>query len=222
MTVLGILGVVHDDALRQKYNLSLDFIKELIVEFDPDIICGEVLPGSWDQYKQDSNRRGYWGEPASEYWDLIFPLCQERKIEFVPIDWVELDVWLDFDPFHGYDEHNRQALNAELEQWFQRQLATCDAGAIPFNSVEYDTVTKQKYEWLERINPQSHVFRWVCRHLIMIQRVKNAMKQHAGKRILCIAGADHNHALYEGLIQEKDTRLVYPLRNSIHESVHTC
>lgn len=213
MTTIGILGLVHDDELRQKYNLSLDFIKELILEFNPGVICGEVLPGSWEKYNQDNTNRGYWGEPASEYWDLIFPLCEEEKIEFVPIDWVELDVWMEFDPFNNYNEQKRQELSSELEQWFQRQLSTWDLSAIPLNSLEFDIVTKQKYEWLEQINPQAHLFCWLCRHLIMIQRIKNAILKHSGKRILCIAGADHNHALYEGLIAEKDIQLVYPLRN---------
>lgn len=212
MTIVGILGVVHDNELRQKYNLSLGFIKELILEFNPDVICGEVLPNSWEQYRRDSTDRGYWGEPASEYWDLIFPLCEEEEYEFVPIDWVELDVWMDFDPLNNDNGQQRQQLNFELDQWFHRQLSTWNLSLIPFNSLEYDTVTKQKYEWLERINPQAHMFRWVCRHLIMIQRIKNAIKKHLGKRILCIVGADHNHALYEGLIIEKDIQLVYPLR----------
>jgi hypothetical protein len=212
MTTVGILGVTHDPELREKYHLPLELIKELIVEFNPDVVCGEVLPHSWEQYRKDSAHRGYWGEPASEYWELIFPLYEEKKFEFVPIDWVELDVWTDFDPFHGYDEHQKQALNMELEQWSQRQFSTCDSSVIPFNSLAYDTVTKQKYEWLEQVNPEAHIFRWICRHLIMIQRIKNAMKKHAGKRILCIVGADHNHVLYEGLMTDKNIELVYPLR----------
>ncbi|WP_219838181.1 DUF5694 domain-containing protein [Paenibacillus sp. R14(2021)] len=212
MTTAGILGVVHDNNLRQQHHLTLEVIKELIIEFQPEVICGEVLPSSWDKYKTDPEERGYWGEPASEYWNLIFPLCEEMNYHFVPIDWVELDVWLDFDPFHPYDDQQRHALNMELEQWFQRQLDTCRTSVIPFNSVEFDAVTKQKYEWLERINPQAHVFRWVCRHLIMIQRIKNAMKEHNGKRVLIIVGADHNHVLHEGLSAEKNIELVYPLR----------
>ncbi|OPH62147.1 hypothetical protein BC351_02645 [Paenibacillus ferrarius] len=212
MSTVGILGVIHDNELRKRYHLTLELIKELILEFKPDVICGEVLPDSWEKYKTDSTHRGYWGEPASEYWDLIFPLCEELKYEFVPIDWVELDVWMDFDPFKNYSEVQRSALNAESEQWFQKQLSTWNSSAIPFNSLEYDNITKQKYTWLEQINPESHVFRWECRHLIMIQRIKNAINKHPGKRVLCIVGADHNHAIYEGLAKNKDIQLVYPLK----------
>ncbi|MDO7908658.1 hypothetical protein Q5741_19910 [Paenibacillus sp. JX-17] len=212
MTTVGILGVVHDDELRQKYGLSLNVIEELILEFEPDVICGEVLPASWAKYQEDPAVRGYWGEPASEYWELIFPLCEERQIEFVPIDWVELDVWLDFDPFLNYEEEQQQQLNNELEQWFEKQLTACRSGLLPFNSADFDKVTTQKYEWLEQMNPRAQILRWECRHLIMIQRIRNAIRQHKGKRVLCIVGADHNHVLYKELSGEQDLHVVYPLR----------
>ncbi|WP_225446231.1 hypothetical protein [Paenibacillus rhizovicinus] len=122
MTTVGILGVLHDESLRQRYRFGLERIRELILEFQPDAICGEVLPNSWQKYNADPSQRGYWGEPASEYWDLIFPLCDERHIDFVPIDWVELDVWQAFDPFIRYSTSRQTELNAELEQWFERQL----------------------------------------------------------------------------------------------------
>ncbi|CAG7633618.1 hypothetical protein ACFQI7_18420 [Paenibacillus allorhizosphaerae] len=91
MTTLGILGVTHDNDLRVKYGLTLDFIKELILEFHPDVICGEVLPESWERYMADKTYKQYWGMPASEYWELIFPLCEEHGIPFVPVDWAELN-----------------------------------------------------------------------------------------------------------------------------------
>ncbi|OMF00008.1 hypothetical protein BK127_38700 [Paenibacillus sp. FSL H7-0331] len=40
-------------------------------------------------------------------------------------------------------------------------------------------------KWLERVNPQAHLFRWVCRHLILIQRIKNAIKKHSGTYCRC-------------------------------------
>jgi hypothetical protein len=46
MTVVGILGLNHNDEMRNKYNLTLDLIKELILEFNPDVICGEVTPST--------------------------------------------------------------------------------------------------------------------------------------------------------------------------------
>ncbi|MFF2886394.1 hypothetical protein [Paenibacillus sp. NPDC057967] len=46
----------------------------------------------------------------------------------------------------------------------------------------------------------------------MVQRVKNAVKQHVGERILCIVGADHNDMMHEQLRMEGTIELIYPLR----------
>jgi hypothetical protein len=221
-TTVGILGLMHDEETRNKYGLTLEFIKELIMEFAPDVICGEVLPVSWDLYtrgkagegywqSEDGAYKAYWAEPASEYWRLIFPLCVETGIQFIPVDWLELDVWWDFDPFLNYPSEQRKQLKSELETWFEKQLSTWDQSPIPFNSFAYDEIARAKYRWLEQVNPKAHIFRWVNRHLIMTQRIKNAIKQHEGKRILCIAGADHNYCYYESLA-DADVQLVYPLR----------
>ncbi|MDY8163961.1 hypothetical protein P4310_30330 [Bacillus thuringiensis] len=74
----------------------------------------------------------------------------------------------------------------------EEQLSNFDKGTIPFNSVEYDQITKEKYEWLHRVNPDVENINWNARHYIMIARVKNAIEQYNGKRILCIHGANHN------------------------------
>lgn len=212
ITTVGILGVTHDHSLRTEYELPLELIRELIMEFEPDVICGEVLPSSWERYKRDPSERGYWGEANSEYWELIFPLCEQQNYEFVPIDWAELDVWMDFDPFNRYEDRIREKLKQEQERWFHKQLLVCKNGSLPFNNLEYDRVTRDMYDWLAQVNPQSHLFRWVCRHLIMVQRVKNAVNQHKKGRILCIIGADHNYMLHDQLRLEQDIDLVYPLR----------
>ena len=211
MTTVGILGTIHDEALRVKYNCTLSLYNELIREFKPDIICGEVLPLSWQKYQTDKNDKGYWGEPASEYWDLIFPLCEELNIKFVPIDWVELDVWNNFDPFATFSQEEANALKAVQDEWFEKQMRTFTSGSIPFNSDEFDEVTRQKYEWLYQLNPQAQNIRWDVRNLIMVQRVRNEVKCSPGKRILCIVGADHNYFFKDEL--EKDTiQLIYRIR----------
>ncbi|WP_418041383.1 hypothetical protein [Paenibacillus xylanilyticus] len=211
MTVVGILGTIHNPELRETYHCSLALYESLITEFKPDIICGEVHPLSWQKYLKDRNNKGYWGEPASEYWELIFPLCEENQIEFVPIDWFELDVWNHFDPFGGYSEEQREELQRIDDEWFLKQMSTHAAGNIPFNSVEFDEMTRLKYQWLNQINPTAHNIRWVVRNQIMIQRVKNTIDSNPDKRILCIVGADHNDLFQETLIQEP-IQLVYPLR----------
>ncbi|WP_440118998.1 hypothetical protein [Paenibacillus sp. QZ-Y1] len=211
MIVVGILGTIHNQELREKYGSTLSIYEELIREFNPDMICGEVHPQSWSKYLKDKSEKGYWGEPASEYWELIFPLCEERNIEFVPIDWFELDVWNNFDPFNGCSDEKRKDLEKMDGEWFSKQMNTHACGEIPFNSIEFDGITKQKYEWLEQVNPEAHNFRWVVRNQIMIQRVKNTYHSNRGKRILCIVGADHNYIFSEELMKEP-IELIYPLR----------
>jgi hypothetical protein len=164
------------------------------------------------EVSEGSIRSGLLGEPPSEYYELIFPLCEQGAIDFVPIDWVELDVWLDFEPFQCEDGIRGQHLAKEWDHWFQKQLAACSSSEIPFNSIDFDEITRRKYDWLQQISPQSYHLQWVCRHLIMIQRIKNAIKQHEGQRILCIVGADHNHVIYEGLMEVEGIELIYPLR----------
>jgi len=222
MTVVGILGVNHDEEMRNKYNLTLDLIKELILDFNPNVICGEVTPATWDLYSQgkanqgywaesDQTYKAYWAEPASEYWTLIFPLCKEYNIEFVPVDWLELDIWWDFEPSAKLSPEQKEQFESELSQWDEKQLALCSQSTIPFNSFALDEVTMAKYEWLRQINPDAHIFRWTNRHLIMIQRIKRAINKFEGKRILCIAGADHNPYFYDSL-KDENVELVYPLR----------
>jgi hypothetical protein len=46
----------------------------------------------------------------------------------------------------------------------------------------------------------------------MIARVKNAIKKHPDKGILCIHGVDHNYWYYQSLKDERSIELVYPLR----------
>lgn len=222
MTVVGILGVNHNEEMRNKYRLTLDFIKELIIEFNPDVICGEVTPITWDLYrrgkagegywaKPDSTYKLYWAEPASEYWRLIFPICEDRNIEFVPVDWLELDVWIDFDPSVKLTPKQKEQYELELSYWDERQLEICSQSPIPFNSFALDEITRAKYVWLSQINPEVHIFRWINRHLIMIQRIKNTIRKHQGKRILCIAGADHNPYFYDSL-KDEEIQLIYPLK----------
>ncbi|MEJ8305211.1 hypothetical protein [Saccharibacillus sacchari] len=211
MTVVGILGVVHHDELRKQTGLTLELIRELILEFAPDVICGEVLPTSWERYKQDLKDRGYWGEAPSEYYDLVFELCRKKNIAFEPIDWVELDVWNDFDPFRNYAGEDREQLEQQSEEFWQKQLQGAKEGSIPFNTAAFDEATRLKYEWLEKVDPEAHVFRWEARHLIMVQRIKNALKRHPGKKMLCIVGADHNHVLVEMLNRDHEHQIIYPL-----------
>lgn len=93
MAVVGILGMTHDEEMQRKYHFPLSLLEELIEEFNPDVICGEVHPSSWDLYLNTGEPSGILGETQNEYPHLIFPICQEKGIEFVPVNWFEEDVF---------------------------------------------------------------------------------------------------------------------------------
>ncbi|MED1863785.1 hypothetical protein P4V41_10010 [Fictibacillus nanhaiensis] len=203
--------MTHDEELQKKYNFPLTLVKELILEFNPDVICGEVHPLSWELYLNESEPAGVLGETQNEYPRLIFPLCEEKDIEFVPVNWFEEDVFEE-GPFDRYDSEVKKILESELHRWNDKQLLICNKATIPFNSFEYDAVTKNMYDWLHTINCDVQNIVWNARHYIMTGRVKQTIRKHTGKRILCIHGADHNYWYYESLMKEKDVQVIYPLR----------
>ncbi|NDI35051.1 hypothetical protein [Chengkuizengella sediminis] len=211
MTVVGILGMTHSLELQEKYNGTLSLIKELILEFNPDVICGEVHPLSWELFLKEGDPHGILKETQDEYPNLIFPLCKEKGIQFVPVNWFEEDVFVE-GPFDKFDPETREQLEAELDRWTEKQFETVHKGNIPFNSPGYDKVTEKLYEWLHGVNPELQNIRWNARHYIMVARVKNAAKKYAGKRILCIHGADHNYWYYKSLKNEEGIEVVYPLK----------
>jgi hypothetical protein len=210
-TVLGLLGTTHDPDIRQRCGFPLSLLEEVIAAFKPDVICGEVTPETWHYLTRDSlYQADDWAEPASEYFELILPLCRSGAIEFVPIDWVPLDVWFDFNPFHAEPLPTRALRQQELEA---RDEALCEVGSqevLPFNGPGYDQLARAKYDWLHALNPASQLVQWQARNHIMAQRVRNTVLKHAGRRILIVVGADHNYMLAD-LLRDGDWHFQYPL-----------
>lgn len=210
-TVVGILGVTHDPILQAQYHFPLALMDELIQEFSPQVICGEVHPKSWRLYQETGNGAGILGETQNEYSQLIYPLCQNRGIDFIPVDWFEEDLF-QMGPFDGFDSDTQTRLRTTLQEWNRRQLLTCDRGRIPFNSLDYDAVTEAMYAWLHDVNPDVQTIQWTIRHAIMLARVTAVIKGNSGCRILCIHGADHNYWYLRTLKSRQDIDLIYPLR----------
>ncbi|WEG14497.1 hypothetical protein PU629_09125 [Pullulanibacillus sp. KACC 23026] len=151
------------------------------------------------------------GETQPEYPKLIFPLCEENDINFVPINWFEEDIFEE-EPFDKFDYNTKMQLEERLDMWKDKQLSKWNQSDIPLNSLEYDDITKEMYSWLHSINPEVQNIVWSTRHYIMVARVKNAIKRYPNKRILCIHGADHNYWYYQSLKNEESIKLIYPLR----------
>lgn len=138
-------------------------------------------------------------------------MCEEKGIEFVPVNWFEEDVFNE-GPFDRFEFKVKKKLEKQLQRWNERQFMLVNSKNIPFNSLKNNAVTKDMYDWLHMINPDVQNIEWKARHYIMMARVKQTIRKNIGKRILCIHGADHNYWYYETLIKERDIQVIYPLR----------
>ncbi len=71
---------------------------------------------------------------------------RRKNIKFVPVNWFEFDVFRG--RFDEFDDEKQLELEEELSIWINRQLETWNNREVPFNSKEYDQITKEKYNWL--------------------------------------------------------------------------
>jgi hypothetical protein len=207
-TVVGVLGTLHQEEVRQEFRYPLTLLRELIVEFRPDVICGEVRPEDWERYIADRSYQGYLG--PSEYRLLIIPLCEELEIEFVPVDKFEEDL-ANLDHFRSLSKEEAAAAEKQLMLMYERIFERARVCAIPFNGPEVDVAVREKMEWLGLIDPVVQNVLTDCRNQIMVERIRRAISERHGKRVLCIAGCEHNGYFVEGL-RDGDWELVYPLR----------
>ena len=209
MNTVGILGSIHgDDSFRIQKGYTLEMMKEVIVQFKPDIICGEVRPEDWLKYCDDRNYTGYLG--PSEYRRLIIPYCENEGIEFVPVDWFEDDT-VNWDYMRNYSEHQKEEFMKTLEMLYEKIWYIGTNSLLPMNSFELDELVMQKQKWLESLDPIMHNVYWIARNQLMIERIKKVIEKNTSKRILCIAGAEHNYFYYNELKKVK-CNLIYPLK----------
>ncbi|RDY27820.1 hypothetical protein CHL78_007380 [Romboutsia weinsteinii] len=209
MTIVGILGSIHgDDSFRLEKGYTLEMMKEVIVEFNPDIICGEVRPEDWDKYCNDRCYSGYLG--PSEYRKMIIPHCEDEGIEFVPVDWYEDDM-VDWDYMRNYSKDQKYKFAKDLEEVYEKIWAVGRKSLLPMNSFELDKIIIQKQEWFNSLDPVMHNVYWIARNQLMIERIKKVINNNQDKRILCTVGAEHNYFYYNELKNLK-CRLIYPLK----------
>lgn len=120
-------------------------------------------------------------------------------------------MWNNFSPFVDFPEDQKNVYELMEKDWLTEQLQTSQYGEIPFNSKEFDVITKQKYAWLEDLNERSYQLRWNIRNQIMVERVRNTYEKYPNKRILCTVGADHNY-FFEEELKKDPIEFIYPIR----------
>lgn len=60
MAIIGLLGTVHTDDLRQKLKYPLPLMEDVIRTFQPNTILGEVRPEDYKLYLENRNDEGYY------------------------------------------------------------------------------------------------------------------------------------------------------------------
>lgn len=209
MNIVGILGTIHgDDSFRMQKGYTLEMMKEAIVDFNPDIICGEARPEDWDKYCKDKNYSGYLG--PGEYRDFIIPYCENENIEFIPVDWYENDM-VDWDYMRNYSESQKEKFIKDLEIMYEKMWDIGKKSLLPMNSFELDEMIIKKQNWFNSLDPVIHNVYWVARNQLMVERVKKVIENNPNKKILCTVGAEHNYFYYNELKKLK-CKLIYPLK----------
>jgi len=133
MGVVGILGTIHgDDDFRKEKGYTLEIMKQAIIDFKPDIICGEVRPEDWEKHCNDSRYSGYLG--PSEYRRMILPYCKSEGIKFMPVDWFEDDL-CSFDYLRTYDEVEKARITKELDDRYEKIWEVGKKSTLPLNSL---------------------------------------------------------------------------------------
>ncbi|WP_194841374.1 hypothetical protein [Salinibacillus xinjiangensis] len=211
-TIVGILGTLHTEDLRTNYDYPLELLEKKISDFKPDLICGEVRPEDWDRYISDSDYTGYLG--PSEYRDSIIPLCEKNGIQFVPVDWFEWDL-TNLSHFHDFTKEKQERLELELKERYRLIFSIAHKGKTPFNCLEVDNHVKAKHDLLSKINPEVQNLTWVARNQIMLHRIYEAINSNQNKRILCVAGFEHNYYYFQKLKERVDIQILYPLDKNI-------
>ncbi|MEH6891790.1 hypothetical protein V7024_19290 [Bacillus sp. JJ864] len=196
MAIIGLLGTVHTDDLRQKLKYPLHLMEDVIRTFQPNTILGEVRPEDYKRYLENRNFEGYLG--PSEYRSLILPLCESEGISFVPVDWFDEEI-TSLNYFSVYNEDMQNQLENELYEIYEdiSQVAVLDP--ISLNSHMTNEMIKKKQLWLEEKNHAVHEIVWSKRNKRIIDNIIKHVISNEKERILITIGAEHCYYIQEEL-----------------------
>ena len=92
-TEIAVVGMLHSGHLDSE-RFSLDVVRALVREIDPDYWLTEIPPNRWDRARAEFAATGTVDEPRvrrfPEYMDVLFPLSLEMSFEVIPTaGWTE-------------------------------------------------------------------------------------------------------------------------------------
>jgi hypothetical protein len=208
MNIVGVLGTIHDEQMRKESGYTLERLKEIILSFKPDIICGEIRPIDWNKYIEQEVYNDYLG--PNEYRKLIIPLCDEHDIHFIPIDWFT-DHLVHLKYSDGMSKEEIEEAEKYFNTIFEQYMKVGMSSELPFNSSEFNDFIKAKQEYQENLNAEVHGEYWLKRNEMMLSQIKKVMMDYEEKRILCTVGCEHVYKFLEEL-KKSECKLEFPLK----------
>ncbi len=182
-TPIAILPTIHRFHERPDFrHYSYDVLRDIVVGFRPDIICGEVRPKDW-KATQHGKKAGYCG--PSEYRKCLLPLCFEEGIRFEPVDFYrDADVGIDRSVTPSPEEKHLADKEMSL-------LRESDASAIVSPSQALLRVIRAKHALARKKRPQIELATWNDRNERICQNVVRVATRNPSKRILVTIGLEH-------------------------------
>ena len=92
-TEIAVVGMLHSGHVDSE-RFSLDVVRDLVREIDPDYWLTEIPPNRWERARAEFEATGTVDEPRvrrfPEYMDVLFPLSLEMSFEVIPTaGWTE-------------------------------------------------------------------------------------------------------------------------------------
>jgi len=216
-----VLGMIHDGHLTSEL-YSLDVLKDLVREIDPDYWIPEIPPNRWPIAREEYAATGQVDEPRvkrfPEYIGGLFPLSRELDFEVIPTaGWTE--------PMSDFRNAYFKALSedpARAEIWaaYQAGDAAGDsairAGGAPddprwINTDGYDAAEELALEPYNRLfNDDLGPGGWDNVNTSHFANISKALDAHRGEgaRILITYGAGHKGWFLRHLRERDDIVLL--------------
>lgn len=181
--LVAILPTIHHFHERPDFrHYSYDVLRDIVVGFRPDIICGEVRPKDW-KATQHGKKAGYCG--PSEYRKCLLPLCLEKGIRFEPVDFYrDADVGIDRSVTPTPEEKHLADKEMSL-------LRESDTSAIVSPSQALLRVIRAKHVLARKKRPQIELITWNDRNERICHNVVRVATKNPSKRILVTIGLEH-------------------------------
>lgn len=218
-----VLGMIHGN-FRTAKEYSLDYLKNIVREVDPDFVLTEIPPSSMQdamkQFKETGKITRGRVLVFPEYTDVIFPLTKEMEFEIIPTaGWTT--------EMSTYRSKRLQAIQdnpMRMKEWDEYQAAMSKMSGLlrskgsnnPYwiHTQEYDDAVDVGYLVYNRLfNEELGLGGWDninAAHYGYIEKFLDAHKNE-GLRVLITYGSAHKGWFLKKLRKRDDIKLLDPI-----------